>query len=118
MAARLAPRAMKVTSSPAAASFVPRYPPMAPAPTTAILIFKSRRGARVAIGQRTDAVDDHLDGGAFRNRPGTDRRAARDDIARQQRHIARNKTHELRRAEDHVAHRIILPLLAVDERAY
>src|SRR6476646_9547399 len=36
MASRLAPRAMKVTSSPAAASHPPTYPPIAPGPTTAI----------------------------------------------------------------------------------
>src|ERR1051325_7207870 len=35
-ASRFAPRAMNVTSSPAAASHPPTYPPIAPAPTTAI----------------------------------------------------------------------------------
>ena len=38
MAARWAPRAMKLTSKPAWASLPPKYPPMAPAPMTAIFM--------------------------------------------------------------------------------
>ena len=42
MASRFGPRAMNVTSSPAADSHPPRKPPIAPAPTTAIFIARSR----------------------------------------------------------------------------
>ena len=53
IASRCAPRAMNVTSSPASASRPPKYPPTAPAPTTAIrmaelVLSTRRRGARAA----------------------------------------------------------------------
>src|SRR5450755_3343656 len=38
MLSRFNPRTMKVTASPASASFAPTYPPMAPAPITVIFI--------------------------------------------------------------------------------
>ena len=59
IAARCGPRAMKVTSAPAAASLTPRKPPIAPAPKTAIFM---RRSKPELLGQ-ADALQ--LAGGAL-----------------------------------------------------
>src|SRR3990172_1675631 len=110
MASRCAPRAISVTSSPASASFAPIKPPMAPAPTMQIFMDESSRSF-VFVGQRADAVDDDLDFAARFHRADADGRAAGNHIARVKRHVAREETHDLRRLENHVAHRVILPLL-------
>src|SRR5690606_7085440 len=60
IACRFAPRAMKVTSSPASARRAPRYPPIDPAPTPAIFI-GSASCLPVLVAQRADPVDRHLD---------------------------------------------------------
>src|SRR5215472_18054927 len=46
MAARCGPRAMKATSSPAWASLAPKYPPIPPAPKTAMRIVTSSERER------------------------------------------------------------------------
>ena len=57
IACRLAPRTMMGTRTPAAASFAPTMPPMAPAPITAILMLCSRPvGWQPSCGDRADPV--------------------------------------------------------------
>src|SRR3989344_1695365 len=114
IASRCAPRAIGVASSPASASFAPIKPPMAPAPTTQIFMGESSRSF-VFVGQCADAVNDDLDLAARFHRADADGRAAADDVARIKRHVPRNQAHDLRRLEDHVAHRVILPLLAIEQ---
>src|SRR4051812_3676041 len=119
MASRFAPRAMNVTSSPAAASFVPRYPPIAPAPTMAILMAVSvDEFLRVLVGQATNAVDDYLDGGAVSKRARSHRSPAGDDVSGAKCQVPGNQADQPLGREDHISHRIVLPFPAIDQCAH
>src|SRR5579859_7271189 len=116
MASRFAPRAINVTSSPAAASLVPRYPPMAPAPTMAIFMACSPDDVScVLVRKGSDAVDYHLDGRAVRKRSRSDRCPAGDDVPGKQRQVPGYQADQPLGREDHVPHQVVLPLLAVDQ---
>src|SRR2546425_8122592 len=90
IAARLSPRTMKVTSSPASASLAPTRPPMAPAPMIATFMFnpcKEKWSLLEAVAERSDARDLDLYEAARFHRADPDRRAAQNDVARIQRHV-------------------------------
>src|SRR3989344_3787013 len=114
VASRCAPRAISVTSLPASASLAPINPPMAPAPTMQIFMDESSKSF-VFVGQRADAVDDDLDLAARFHRADPDGGAAGNDVARVKCHVAREEAHDLGWLENHVAHRVILPLLPVQQ---
>src|SRR5437867_12997813 len=93
IAARLSPRTMKVTSSPASASLAPTRPPIAPAPITATFMLNPcsekclRRALLEAVAEPSDARNLDLDEAARLHRADPDGRAAQNDVARVERHV-------------------------------
>src|ERR1700680_702095 len=99
----------KVTDSPASASRAPSMPPIAPAPMMQI---RTRYPLFEPVAQRADPVDRDLDRATGLHLPGTDRGSAGDDVAGDQRHVARDQADQPRRLDQHVAGRVVLALLA------
>src|SRR5690348_2902734 len=68
------------------------------------------------VPQRTDAVDRHFhDVTRLLHRSSAERRAAADHVAREKRHVLRDQPDDGARIVDHVADRIILSLLSIED---
>ena len=66
------------------------------------------------VCQHADSRNFHLDGAAVLDRTDPHRRAARDHIAGQQRHIVGDSAHQFLRRDNHIRERIVLTLHSIE----